>query len=523
MIGFKKNKKIVSSVLLLIFSLILVHFIVNSNIIVSFTNNYKDKDEIPRVSATWGWINLTNYRINGTRHYHNDVIIIEGRLFYLPTNKSLKGYSISLKVDGIILPLYTDTTNKFGMFRFDYTIPSSSNIYSNHKFEAVVNNPGGDVFTLNYFIINSKSYSNFANLIYNKSVPLLTGEHFVLNGELRYLNGSNIPFAIINYYWFDGTSVLSGGVFLSNSAGFFTDIMIVVPNTVSNPLTLKLNYSNNPFVDYCEIIIGNIEIFSGINWDLEMEYTTTEGADYILRGTLTSNTNSSLKIYNRVVEIFYNSTSKGTSITDSSGTFSHIFNIPMQNGTASIQVQLVNDAGKTISSPIQYILVEPLPQTTPLTPELPPFLLFSLIFFPILASIIAGLAVYGYKFYRKQEEESRAVNVPLESKIVNLKILKDSGRLEESISYLFNAIFMDLINAKYNRFRKDNETIRDFAIVSVKELKLTPSSIYPFIQKVEETVYAKPFKITEKDFYNTCDLFSPIYFQLTGYHFVLNF
>jgi hypothetical protein len=299
--------------------------------------------------------------------------------------------------------------------------------------------------------------------------------------------------------------------------------MIVVPNTVSNPLTLKLNYSNNPFVDYCEIIIGNIEIFSGINWDLEMEYTTTEGADYILRGTLTSNTNSSLKIYNRVVEIFYNSTSKGTSITDSSGTFSHIFNIPMQNGTASIQVQLVNDAGKTISSPIQYILVEPLPQTTPLTPELPPFLLFSLIFFPILASIIAGLAVYGYKFYKKQEEESRVVNVPLESKIVNLKILKDSGRLEESISYLFNAIFMDLINAKYNRFRKDNETIRDFAIVSVKELKLTPSSIYPFIQKVEETVYAKPFKITEKDFYNTCDLFSPIYFQLTGYHFVLNF
>ncbi|MFX1593664.1 MAG: hypothetical protein ACFFCL_13310, partial [Promethearchaeota archaeon] len=104
-----------------------------------------------------------------------------------------------------------------------------------------------------------------------------------------------------------------------------------------------------------------------------------------------------------------------------------------------------------------------------------------------------------------------------------LKILKDSGRLEESISYLFNAIYMDLINAKYNRTRKENETIRDFAIISVKELKLTPSSIYPFIQKVEEIIYAKPFKITDKDFYNTCELFSPIYFQLTGYNFVLNF
>ncbi|MFX1242688.1 MAG: hypothetical protein ACFFA7_15675, partial [Promethearchaeota archaeon] len=123
---------------------------------------------------------------------------------------------------------------------------------------------------------------------------------------------------------------------------------------------------------------------------------------------------------------------------------------------------------------------------------------------------------------KKQEKESRVANIPLESKFKNLKILKDSGRLEESISYLFNAIYMDLIDAKYNRKRKENETIRDFAIISVKELKLTPSSIYPFIQKVEEIIYAKPFKITEKEFYNTCELFSPIYFQLTGYNFNLN-
>ncbi|MFX1590653.1 MAG: hypothetical protein ACFFC1_21175, partial [Promethearchaeota archaeon] len=154
---------------------------------------------------------------------------------------------------------------------------------------------------------------------------------------------------------------------------------------------------------------------------------------------------------------------------------------------------------------------------------LPPFLLFSLIFFPILIGIIVGLGIYGFFFYKKQEEESRVVNIPLESKILNLKILKDSGRLEESLSYLFNAIYMDLVNAKYNRVRKENETIRDFAIISVKDLKLTPSSIYPFIQQVEEIIYGKPYKITEEDFYKTCELFSPIYFQLTGYNFILNF
>ncbi|TKJ20815.1 MAG: hypothetical protein CEE43_11250, partial [Promethearchaeota archaeon Loki_b32] len=129
----------------------------------------------------------------------------------------------------------------------------------------------------------------------------------------------------------------------------------------------------------------------------------------------------------------------------------------------------------------------------------------------------------GYRFYKKQEKESRVVNIPLESKLINLKILKDSGRLEESISYLFNAIYMDLINAKYGRVRKENETIRDFAIISVKELRLTPAAVYPFIQRVEAIIYAKPFKITENDFYNTCELFSPIYFQLTGFNFALNF
>jgi hypothetical protein len=82
---------------------------------------------------------------------------------------------------------------------------------------------------------------------------------------------------------------------------------------------------------------------------------------------------------------------------------------------------------------------------------------------------------------------------------------------------------MDLINAKFGRTRSDNETIRDFAIISVKNLKLSPTTIYPFIQKVEEIIYAKPFQITDNEFYNAIDLFSPIYFELTGYNFVLNF
>ena len=68
-----------------------------------------------------------------------------------------------------------------------------------------------------------------------------------------------------------------------------------------------------------------------------------------------------------------------------------------------------------------------------------------------------------------------------------------------------------------------SETIRDFAIVSVRELNLKPTSIYPFIQRVEQLIYGPPYLVTEKDFYDTCGLFSPVYYELTGFNFVLTF
>ncbi|MFX1444648.1 MAG: hypothetical protein ACFFHV_14640, partial [Promethearchaeota archaeon] len=113
--------------------------------------------------------------------------------------------------------------------------------------------------------------------------------------------------------------------------------------------------------------------------------------------------------------------------------------------------------------------------------------------------------------------------LPLEGRIKNLKILKDSGRLEEALSYLFQSIYLELINAKYGRIKKKTETIRDFAIISVKELSLKPNNIYPFIQNIEKIIYDRPFIINENDFYTAVDLFSPIYFELTGYNFILNF
>ncbi|MFX1364306.1 MAG: hypothetical protein ACFFCE_00485 [Promethearchaeota archaeon] len=519
-------------IIILSIPIFLIFLSSNNNIANDFYKNENlnkgDNDIIPKNSATWGWVNLTNYMINETRHYHNDIVPIEGRLYFKPNDTGYEGESVSLKVDGDILSSqYTNITNENGEFRFDYTIPNSSNIYTDHKFEAIVNT-GKTVKYLNYLIINFKSNSTFANVLYNTSLPLLSGEQLSISGDLSYMNGSNIPSAIINYYWLDGTNILSQDSFNTDDFGSFTNTMIQVPNTFSNYLDLKLNFSDDPFVDYNESTISDISIFSNITCNLDIDSTPTEGQEFTLKGTLLSSTDPTIRISNREIKIIYNRTILNTTsdpiITESDGTFSATFQIPEGNGTASIQIKLENDLDLDLRTPLRYISVEASSSSASgSTGGAPPFLIFSMIFFPIIAIVAVALGIYGFYYYRKREKESRVVNLPLESRIENLKILKDSGRLEESISYLFNAIYMDLINAKYNRTRNINETIRDFAIISVKELKLTPSSIYPFIQKVEEIIYAKPFKILEQDFYTTCELFSPIYYQLTGYNFVLNF
>ncbi|MFX0023082.1 MAG: hypothetical protein ACFE9S_12215 [Candidatus Hermodarchaeota archaeon] len=524
-----KKKQNTIGILILVL-IIIVNFINFTSTINLFFNETTDNiNPNPKMSGwLWATLDLTNpLEVNNSRFTHYDMISVKGHLYNKIDKTNKSGINVAIEIDDVVDMGYTDVTDSWGRFDISYTIDPFLDVYSAHKIEVVVTDlepggPGSEIEYHHFYIIYVNATSYFDILSHDDtSIPKLTEEDFNLNGYLNYDNGDGIVFESVNYFWFSGPSIISQGSDLTGASGALP--ILQVPITTASQLTLKFNYSDPPNIEFSEYSIPNIKVFSDVAWNLDIDYTTRERALYTLTGILSSSTNPSLKINNREVEVYFNGTQIDTATTRADGSFTSTFRIPDRNGTASIQVQLVNSAGKDISSTPQLIFVESAPSSPFGGGGLPPFLIFSLIFFPILAGIVAGLAVYGYKYYKKQEKESRVVSIPLESKFRNLKILKDSGRLEESISYLYNAIYMDLIDAKYNRKRKENETIRDFAIISVKELKLTPSSIYPFIQKVEEIIYAKPFKITDKDFYSTCDLFSPIYFQLTGYNFNLNF
>ncbi len=515
------NKKLGYKILVLI-----CIFVIFPSIITLQMSNYQiihDKDQNLKSSGIWATLDLINpVGINGSRFTHDDPITIQGRLFNrIPPVDGKEGYTVAIEVDDVVDSSFNDVTDLNGYFQIDYIVDPSLDIYSSHKIEATVidSTPDNVEYRTHYIIfVNTTSY-------FDDNTPTsakLIGEYFDFdfNDYLRYYDGTGIPFSTINYYWYDGPVIIDSNFVSTDGSGLIQQIYI--PDIGITTLELLLTYASPPDVGYSDTLYTNTKLFSNISCIWDLPSTIRASSNLRISGQVISRTDPSLDIDNRMVNIFYNGTFVGSDTTDSNGVFSINHALPQWTGQTFISIRLPNTLAKNIITR-RFVTVQQASTPTGPGPQAPPFLIFFSIFLPILGVVIGGLAFYGYRYYKKQNKLSKVVNLPLEDKIINLKILKESGRLEESLSYLFIAIYMDLIGAKFGRIRKGNETIRDFAIISVKNLNLNPTTVYPFIQKVEEIIYAKPFQITDKEFYSTINLFSPVYYELTGYNFELNF
>jgi len=515
------RKKMGYKILVIICFLVIFPGIISLQIV-----NYQiihDKDQGVKSSGIWATLDLNRTSvINGSRFTHDTLISVQGRLYNrIPPEEGKSGYTIAIEVDDIVYSSFTDVTDLGGYFQIDYIIDPSLIIYSSHKIEAIVidSTPDSVEYRTHYIInVNTTSY-------FDVNAPFsakLIGEFydFDFDDYLRQLDGSAIPSSLINYYWYDGPVIVDNNFVFTDGSGLIQPIFI--PDIGITDLDLRLTFELPPDIGYSEVYLMNPMIFSNISCIWDLPSTIRASSDLRISGKVISRTNPSLAITNRMINIFYNGTFVDSITTDSSGDFSVVHALPQWTGQTVISIRLPNNPGKNIVTR-RFVTVQQASTSPGSGPQAPPFLMFFSIFLPIIGVVVGGLAFYGYRYYKKQNKLSKVANLPLEDKIINLKILKESGRLEESLSYLFIAIYMDLIGAKFGRTRKGNETIRDFAIISVKNLNLNPTTIYPFIQKVEEIIYAKPFQITDKEFYRTINLFSPVYYELTGYNFELNF
>jgi len=537
----KKQKYIGACFIFSIITLLLISIISNPNI-SQINKNKSEKvieENTPKISAIMGDLHLhANLTINTTRHGLGKTIPIRGNVTHLIWGPR-EGYNVSLIVDDVFIHKFNDTTDVNGEFLINFTIPNSLDVYSSHKIEVNVTDPLVIRYFGDHYMIDVNANSTILMDWINSddpSVPLIPGESFYFEGHLNYADGKPLSGRIINKYWKNSTDEWANGtLFTLNSpnAGKFSE-NLKTPNVLDlaifyEDLTLKLNYSGQlPQINSSELIIA-LKLFNNITCNWKMVDKTSEGETITIYGHVASRTNPNLPIRGKNVNIYYDNQHIGTRKTDATGNFTMDYIVPPGTGYKNITIQVVHTLVNVsiISDTYHFINVSiavggqdtEVPITTgPLV-----FQGFFIIFIPVIAGVVAVLVFVGIKFLKKQEEESKSVQIPLASKIKNMKILKESGRLEEALSYLFNAIYMELVSAKYNRTKKPFETIRDFAIVSVKELKLSPTTIYPFIQKVEGIIYGRPYSITDRDFYDTVGLFSPIYYELTGYNFILKF
>lgn len=491
---------------------------IGNNISIKYNDGDRSKDYI-NLSATKATLNLTNSDdIDNKRFLVGTVIPIEGRIYNELNDSGYADITVSLNIDGILYDQFNDTTNATGYFSINYRIPENLNVYTSHIINASVID-SLKVYYNNFFTIFVNITSYFE--VEYPDRPLLSGENCITNGYLRYGNGTGISNKEIYYGWYNGSSYWGPYSIMSSSDGSIPDIPTPL-NIPSQFLNLYLNFSIPDRVNFSQTMVP-MTIFQNITvlWDISTNVRVNE--ELQVKGQVIAKGKPSLKIYNRSFRLIYDGTEQGSFSTDSNGNFSYNFVIPTGTGNRTLSIRLIDEVvGFDLGSRVILNVTQPISPPAPPF-NITPFQMFFLVGIPIIIGIIAALGIGGYIYYKKKISASRRVNIPLEGKIRNLKILKDSGRMEEALSYLFNAIYMELAGAKFGRTRRENETIRDFAIVSVQDFNLDPSKIYPFIQKIEQIIYSRPHKISEEDFYKTIELFSPVYYQLTGYNFILNF
>lgn len=114
---------------------------------------------------------------------------------------------------------------------------------------------------------------------------------------------------------------------------------------------------------------------------------------------------------------------------------------------------------------------------------------------------------------KKEKPKKEVFN--LNAKLKNVRILEQSGRLKEAIAYMY-MIYTEVASQTFGITKKVSQSIRDYAIVLVKEMQQNPQNVYPFIQKIEKTIYGG-YPITPQLYQEVIQQFGVLYHDATGH------
>ena len=102
----------------------------------------------------------------------------------------------------------------------------------------------------------------------------------------------------------------------------------------------------------------------------------------------------------------------------------------------------------------------------------------------------------------------------LGSKIGNIQILLHSNRRKEAIAYIF-MLYQMMCAAKFKQPKFPSQSIRDYAMVMIKNHGQNPRNVYPFIESVESVIYGGK-QPSQSMYKKSVESFAPVFKDVSG-------
>ncbi|MHA1361471.1 MAG: transglutaminase domain-containing protein [Candidatus Freyarchaeota archaeon] len=345
---------------------------------------------------------------------------------------------------------------------------------------------------------------------------VMPSESAYITGFLRDALGNSYQYQEITIYYgstcMNRTLTGPGGAFnitLNSTA------LSLLPVNELVPLNLSFAGNDTRFLKpYWEI--RELHVFDSAQLLLQLPSVGTIGSNYPIQCT-SVDPNGNL-VMGRAIDIIWNSTHMGSSLTDSEGTILYTYFINPDNNTeGNVTVVVALEDTSFNNSATIYImqssvyggLAAMLLYTLQMGSEAPWLLVVI-----VLAIVAVICVIYLARRMSSKEEELTVTPLDLKSRIVELKDLVDAGKFNDAVKLLYG-MFTDTISQFSGLTRAPNETTREFAIMVIKKEGLNPQLVNGLTQLFERARYSN--KLLSKDDYNkAAKYFAELYSLISG-------
>ena len=414
-------------------------------------------------SATRG---LTPVSIQGSLSEVYYGTILEGERMYITFNSNNVRDNSYQEVFALI--------NGTGSFTADFIV---SNSLSENNY--VVNaTPYSSIIHYNSTITSSVmlNASSTVSTLDIKQTPI-AGETLNISGSLQYENGTDLSGQIIIY----AESNSSNNMTVPVNGDYFLSLPLD-PSLADTNDNLIVEYVGDSYISSSSsstpIYIGDSPIVT-----IDVPSSAYQNNNFNIYGNVIQNGNP---YFNRSVVLYVSNTTHNnifnqTVYTDINGNFFAILLIN-RIGNYTIKANLTS-IGSFSSSEVLITIIE--------SPNLLNMLWILWIILPVVIGLIIGIIGVKMAIKKHKKEKKKKIDEKIDPNRIknNIQSLCDGERHKEAVIYAYLS-FLEIIRIYRGKQRQPSQSIREFAMDLVKNMKFPPKNVYPFTSLYEEARFS---------------------------------